>query len=516
MHAVEHYELIRRKHFVDGMSQRAIAKELGHSRKFVRKTLQHPIPPGYRLTKTKPKPTLDPVRPLIDAWLEEDLTRPVKQRHTAQRIFERLVDEEGFQGDPSTIRRHVARWRQARNSAGKEVFAPLEFRPGEEAQVDWGEAWIIHNGRRRKVQLFCMKWCYSKRVFVRAYDRANMESFLDGHVRAFECFDGVPKRIAYDNLKSAVIRAGKGRHRRLNQRFVELKSWYLFDGRFCNVAKGNEKGHVENLVKRTQRTFLTPLPEVTDLAALNRKLVTDCEGELDRTTREGVSHRELWQEEQQHLLPLPADRFAACTERHSRVDKQSLVHFDSRMYSVPVQWAHRPCLVRGFVDRVEVHVEGECVALHPRSRESGQRYVLDPRHYLRLLQRKPGLLDQARPFRDDPFGPEFSLLRRELEYRYEEDGTRQYIDVLLLLTEHPEEAVTAAVRSCVERRIFSRDAVLHTLHGKPQPPKSHRLDLSHRPDLTDCGDGIRASAAYDQLREEQLREEQLREEEVAA
>ena len=102
----------------------------------------------------------------------------------------------------------------------------MEFRPGEEAQVDWGEAWIIQNGRRRKVQLFCMKWCYSKRVFVRAYDRANLESFLDGHVRAFEHFGGVPKRIAYDNLKSAVIRVGKGRHRRLNRKFVELKSWY--------------------------------------------------------------------------------------------------------------------------------------------------------------------------------------------------------------------------------------------------------------------------------------------------
>jgi len=504
MHAVGHYELIRRKHFVDGMSQRAIAEELGHSRKFVRKALEHPIPPGYRLTKSKPKPTLDPVRPLIDAWLEEDLTRPVKQRHTAQRIYERLVQDEEFQGDPSTIRRYVAIRKQARNSAGKEVFAPLEFRPGEEAQVDWGEAWIIHNGRRRKVQLFCMKWCYSKRVFVRAYDRANLESFLDGHVRAFDYFGGVPKRIAYDNLKSAVIRVGKGRDRRLNRKFVELKSWYLFDGRFCNVAKGNEKGHVENLVKRAQRTFLTPLPEVTDLAVLNRKLQADCEGELDRTTREGMPHRELWQEEQQHLLPLPADRFPACTERDSRADKQSLVHFDSRMYSVPVEWAHRPCLVRGFVDRV----------VDPQRRRVRGGPSAEPRAGTALRTRsaalsasfwseKPGLLDQARPFRDDPFGPEFSLLRRELEYRYEEDGTRQFIDVLLLLAEHPEEVVIEAVRSCVERRVFSRDAVLHTLHGKPRPTKSHRLDLAHRPDLAHWGDGIRASAVYDQLRQEE-------------
>ncbi|MFQ5464036.1 MAG: IS21 family transposase [Phycisphaerae bacterium] len=504
MHSVEYYELIRRKHFVDGMSLRAIAKELGHSRKFVKKAISHAIPPGYRLSKSKPKPVLDPVRPIIDAWLEEDLSRPVKQRHTAQRIYERLVDEHGFAGDVTTVRRHVRQWKQALNSTGKEVFAPLEFRPGEEAQVDWGEAWVIENGRRRKVQLFCMKWCYSKWVFVRAYDRANLESFLDGHVRAFEFFGGVPKRIAYDNLKSAVIFVGKGRERKLNQKFVELKSWYLFDSRFCNVAKGNEKGHVENLVKRAQRTFLTPLPEVTSLEELNTKLEADCRRELERSTQDGVSYQALWDEERQHLLPLPTDPFPACVERSTRVDKHSVVHFDGRMYSVPIRWAHRPCLVRGFVGRVEIHCEGECVAVHQRGADH-QRFVLDPWHYLPLLERKPGLLDQARPFRDDPFGSEFALLRKELEYRYEEDGTRQYIDVLLLLTEHPRDAVTAAVRSCVERRVFSRDAVLHTLHGKPQPVKYHRLDLAHRPELACCGNGTRSASVYDQLCGEEVR-----------
>lgn len=93
------------------------------------------------------------------------------------------------------------------------------------------------------------------------------------------------------------------------------------------------------------------------------------------------------------------------------------------------------------------------MAVYPR--HGRQRYDLDPLHYLRLLERKPGLLDQARPFHDDPFGPEFSLFRRELEYRYEEGGTRQYIDVLLLLTEHPEQKVVEAVRRCVEWRVFA-------------------------------------------------------------
>jgi len=137
---------------------------------------------------------------------------------------------------------------------------------------------------------------------------------------------------------------------------VELRSWYLFDSRFCNVAKGNEKGHVENLVKRSQRTFLTPLPEIPDLDTLNAKLAQDCLAELDRTDREGQSYRTLWEAEKPCLLPLPAEAFPACRERSSIVDKQSLVQFDGHLYSVPVRWAYHSCVLKGFVDRVGVCV----------------------------------------------------------------------------------------------------------------------------------------------------------------
>lgn len=183
-------------------------------------------PPHQGRGKQRAKPTLAPFIPIIDAWLKTDLQRPRKQRHTAQRIFERLRDEHQYPGHSSTIRRYV---RQAKGElTGREVFVPLQFDPGEEAQVDWGEASIIQNGTLRKVQLFCMRLCFSKRPFVWAYERANLESFLDGHVRAFEFFGGVPKRLAYDNLKAAVIRVGRGRERQLNTTFKELRSWYLF------------------------------------------------------------------------------------------------------------------------------------------------------------------------------------------------------------------------------------------------------------------------------------------------
>jgi transposase len=494
MLTVEDYELIRRKFFLDGMSQRAIAAELGHSRKTVAKAIAHPAPPGYRQTEPRARPAIEPYRTIIDAWREEDQARPRKQRHTAQRIYERLRDEHGYRGSASSVRRYVA----SQKVGHGEVFMPLYFAPGEEAQVDWGEATVIEHGVERKVQLFCMKLCHSHVVFVRAYERANLESFLDGHVRAFAFFGGVPKRIAYDNLKSAVIYVGRGRERRLNRRFVELRSWYLFDSRFCNVAKGNEKGHVENLVKRAQRTFLTPLPEIPDLDALNAKLAQDRLAELDRTDAEGQSYRALWEAEQPRLLTLPAAAFPACQERSSIVDKELLVQFDGRLYSVPMRWAYHPCVLKGFVDRVEIFCEHQRVAVHRRS-YGPDRFVLEPGHYLPLLERKPGCLDQARPFQGNPWGEDFALVRRELEYRSGEEGTRQFIRVLLLLTKHPEAEVRQAVSLCVQRRAFSVEAVLAAMRNEPLAAPVRRLDLAHRPELAAVGEGVRPASLYDQL-----------------
>ena len=229
MLTVNHFEIIRRKVLLDGQSQRDVAKELGHSRKTIAKALEHPDPPGYRMSKARVSPLMDRFRPLIEQWMESDKTAPRKQRHTAQRMYERLRDEQRFAGGDGTVRRFVAKLKAEQP---KEAFMPLVFDAGEEGQVDWGEAKVIENGTQRTVQLFCMRLSHSKASFVYPYERSTMEAFLEGHVRAFEFFGGVPRRLAYDNLKSAVTHVGRGRERQLNERFVKLRSFYLFVGRF--------------------------------------------------------------------------------------------------------------------------------------------------------------------------------------------------------------------------------------------------------------------------------------------
>ena len=497
MLAVDHYELIRRKVEIDGETQRDVAKELGHSRKTVAKALKLRLPPGYRLVKPRLKPVIEPVKHIIDAWLEQNKTAHRKQKQTGMRIYERLRDEYGFTGHYGTVQRYV---KQAANRQ-KEVFMPLQFEPGEEAQVDWHEGWIFENGVERKCQFFVMKLCYSKAPFVYPYEKANLESFLDGHVRAFEYFGGVPRRLAYDNLKCAVIMVGKGKNRRLNKRFKELRAWYLFETRFCNVAKGNEKGDVENACKRSERTYLSPQPHVEGIGQLAGKLFDDCKNDLNRkgpAVHGGKTVGDLLEEERPYLLALQSERFAACVRRSTFVDSHSLVRADTVRYSVPVEWAYHPCVIEVFVDKIRIWCDRKLVAVHERCYTPGQ-FVLEPMHYLKLLQRKPGSLDNARAFKGQPWGEAFDLMRSELEYRDPQDGTLHYIEILMLFTEYPEVQVKAAVELCVRRRAFSKDAVVNVLRNEPLP-KRGRLDVSDRPELAIQGNGIRDTGIYDQLK----------------
>lgn len=181
----------------------------------------------------------------------------------------------------------------------------------------------------RKCQFFVMKLCYSKATFVHPHQRANLESFLDGHVRAFEYFGGVPRRLAYDNLKCAVI----------------------------HVGKGNEKRDVENGCKRSERTYLSPPPRVDSLGQWASQLFDACQKDLGRPGPDvhgGKTVGELFAAEKPNLLPLQSERFAACGRRCTFVDSQALVRVDNVRHSVPVEWAYHACTIEIFVDRVQV------------------------------------------------------------------------------------------------------------------------------------------------------------------
>jgi len=231
---------------------------------------------------------------------------------------------------------------------------------------------------------------------------------------------------------------------------------------------------------------------------LNGHLEEMCLKELERKgVRSEMTRGELLAEERAAMLPLPRVRFDACARRSTIVGKDSLVRFEDNFYSAPVECAHHPCVVRGFVDRVEICVRERTVAVHDRSWEKG-RYLTDWRHYVPMLKTKPGALSNGRPFKGEPWGKAFVRMERGLRERYGDEGTRQYVRILLLLARYPEGRVRWAVKRCVRRGVFSYDGVCSTLNYQPRR-KIGGLDLSRRPELAGVGSGTRPAKTYDAL-----------------
>jgi transposase len=424
MFKVEIYGRVRRAVLVDGRSQREVAREFGISRKTIQKMLRYAVPPGYQRQQAVKRPKLGPWLGTIDAILEGDKKVPVKQRHTAKRIFERLKQEYGFSGGYTIVKDYV----HGKKLRRREMFVPLTHAPGE-AQADFGEALAVIGGVERKAHYLAMDLPHSDDCFVAAFPAETTEAFLEGHVRAFAYFGGVPTRILYDNTKIAVARILGGQERQRTRVFSELASHYLFASKFGRPAKGNDKGKVEGLVGYARRNFMVPVPRFGSWEEWNEDLAQQCRMRRERRLRghtETIGER--FERDRAALLPLPAAAYEACEKVSARVSSLSLVRYRSNDYSVPTEYGHRQVLVRGYVHEVTISCASEVVVRHPRSYER-ETVVFDPLHYLALLEEKTRALDQAAPLAGWQLPACFAHLRRLLEARLKH-GSREYVQVL--------------------------------------------------------------------------------------
>ena len=348
MFAVEVYAAVRRFVFVEGNSQREAAKVFGLSRDTIAKMCRFSLPPGYTRTKPVAKPKLGPLLPVIDRILAEDRIAPVKQRHTAKRIFERLRDEHGYGGGYTVVKDYV---RQCR-ARSRETFVPLAHPPGH-AQVDFGEAVGVIGGVRQKVHFFCMDLPQSDACFVKAYPAETTEAFLDGHVSACAFFGAVPCSILYDNTKIAVAKiCGDGKRER-TQAFTGLVSHYLFTDRFGRPGKGNDKGKVEGLVKHARTHFMVPIPQAASYDDFNAELERRCRArQEERAGRHSQTIGERLVADLAAMRPLPSGTFEPCETRIARVSSTALVRYRTNDYSVPTRYGFQDVVVKGFVDQV--------------------------------------------------------------------------------------------------------------------------------------------------------------------
>ena len=463
MYHVEIYVRVRRACMVEGMSVREASRVFGLHRDTVRKMLAYSAPPGYRRQDPPRRPRLEPFTGVIDAILEADRQVPRKQRHTAKRIFERLRDEQGFDGGYTTVKDYV---RENRRRT-QEMFVPLSHAPGH-AQCDFGEARVIIGGVERKAHYLVLDLPHSDGCFVKADPAETTEAFLDGHVSAFAFLGGVPQSILYDNTKLAVARIlGDGRRRR-TRAFTELQSHYRFEDRFGCPGKGNDQGKVEGMVGYVRRNFLVPVPSFQSFEALNAHLEERCLARMDSVLR---GHDEtIGQRMERDLEALPAVPYDACDKQASRVNSRSLVRYKTNDYSAPVAFGHRDVLVKGYVAEVVISCGAAVIARHPRSYERDD-FVFDPIHYLPRLEQKTAALDQAAPLPGWDLPEEYQTLRRLPEARMGRRGKREFVQALRLLENFSHQEVHLAVKDALRLGAASFDAVkrllLCRLEGRP-------------------------------------------------
>ena len=440
-------------------SKREVLPREGIHWETLKKILSNPSPPGYQINQPRPRPKVGPFLEQITQIIENDKVYPKKQRHTSKRIYER-VKEMGYRGGYTQIKEAVCEIR----NINKEVFMPLSHRPGE-GQVDFGYALARVCGVLRKIAFFVMALPFSDAFFVMAFERECTESYWEGHSRAFEFFGGVPQRISYDNSKVLVSKVIGAHERKLTDGFLQLQSHYLFREHFCRVARPNEKGVVEGVVKFTRLNFFVPVPQVSDLDELNRKLAEMCRDDLKRRVRGNSGTKlELLAEDRKAFISLPPSPFDACRKQPTRANSLSLIRFDDNDYSVPVFYAHREILIKGYVGRVVLCHGPEIVAEHRRS-WGKEGVFFDYRHYLPLLEQKPGSLDYARPMEDITLPDCFVMLRRILvsEQSKEGEGLREFIRILRLLEEYPMNMLKHAIEQSLCIGAHSRDAIMQFL-----------------------------------------------------
>lgn len=463
---------IRQRVLREGVSKRQIMRETGMHWETLKKILEHASPPGYQRNKSPKKPKIDPYLDRIRQIIEQDKLVHKKQRHTAKRIWE-VLQEQGFAGGYTIVKDAVRELRRTM----KEVYMPLIHRPGE-AQVDFGHALVKMAGVLRKICFFVMALPYSDAFFIRAYERECTETFWDGHVRAFEFFGGVARRISYDNSKIAILKIVGARLRELTQGFLQLASHYLFDYHFCLVGRANEKGVVEGLVRYSRLNFLVPVPEVRDFDELNALLLQQCREDMQRRVRGQVKTKDkLLLEEQLCFLPLPFASFDACRTQPGRVSSELLVRFDDNDYSAPMEYAYQDVVVKGYTGLVRICRFHEVIAEHPRCWAREQQ-IFNPLHYLPLLERKPHCLAFARPFEGLTLPGCFEVLQRRMEWQLDH-GRREYIQVLRLLERYSVQQLTSAVQEALRRRIHTKDGVAQFLADcRPWRQTTFKLDRS--------------------------------------
>jgi transposase len=429
----------------------------------------------YRPRQSAPRASrLDPYKGLVVRWLDA-------HPYSAQQIFQRLR-EDGFAGGYTLVKDYVRKVRPVR----REAFLKLSFAPGECAQVDWGEYGSVQVGStRRRLSFFVMVLCYSRLMYVEFTVSQTMEHFLACHEHAFAAIQGVPARLMIDNLKSAVLQRLAGQAPVFNARYLDFARHWGFDIAPCNVAKGNEKGRVENGVGYIKKNFLNGL-DLPDFSAVNPAAQLWL-GTVANVRIHGETHRrpvDLFEQERARLKPLNPRPYDTARIVTVRASKQFRVALDTNHYSVPAEYASRWVTLKAYPDRVCIYHEARLIARHHRSYDRHQD-IEDPDHPKALLAQRHNAREQRLLMRFLSLSPKAQAYYEGLEQR--RANARLHVRKIIALSDiYGTEAVARALEDGLAFHAFSAEYIANLLEMRSrQQPTASPLHLTRRQDLLD-------------------------------
>lgn len=346
-------------------------------------------------------PALEKYIPTIDEWMEQDRKVPRKQRHTATRIYTRLQEEQGYQGSYSTVKRYV-RKKKLMTKLASEGYLPLA-QPCGNGQVDFGESiYYDEKGQEQKGYALTVSFPQSNKGYTQFFPSQNQECLLTGLQRIFEYIGGVPPRLKFDNLSTAVAQVLEGTERVLTDGFQRFMLHYRFQADFCNPASGNEKGNVENKVGYSRRNAFVPIPTVTSFEAFNQWLWEWCEKDAERLHyKYKVPIQELWAADYNSLLTLPEHPFSIFRYEALTVNKYGFAVVDTNKYGLSPSLAGRIVQAKVFYDRIEFYHDHQPVGNYRRSYGRDEE-IYDWRQYVGTLLKKPGAVEHSRFFQQIP------------------------------------------------------------------------------------------------------------------
>jgi transposase len=458
-----------------GESQRSIAKKYRLSRTTVGKIASsEETERKYTRRKEIQYPTLGSFIERLGKILAQEAELPGKRRRTIKKVYEEL-QRDGYSGGYDAVRRYAAAWKEEHRSR-KNAYIPLLFAKGEAFQFDWSEETVEIGGIVRKIQVAQVRLCYSRMRFCVAFDRQELAMVMEAHIRAHDFFGGLCERGIYDNPKTIVQEIYTGKARDYNKRFLQLSSHYLFEVCACTPEAGWEKGQVENQVNTNRMSVFIPRLKFETLAELNAHLEEQMLALAHTSQHPEFQEKTVFEVfmEEKPFLRKQKTAFSGYTTVERGADSRCLVRFNNNYYSIPCEYAGKQASIRVFAERVVLAVDGKTVAEHVRSFEKG-RYILDPLHYLSLLERKPGALRNGRPFLDWELPASIRKVWEVLK-RYQ-DWDRQMSTILSMIPRYGLEAVGVACEMALEEKVVSQSVIVNFLTRLTEDSQPERISV---------------------------------------